>query len=93
MSFEFEWDPRKARGNLGKHKVSFEEAVSVFADPLSSTITDPLHSDDEDRFAMVGSSSQGRLIVVVFTERADRIRIISARRATARERNDYEEGT
>jgi uncharacterized protein len=93
MSLEFEWDPRKAGSNSRKHKVSFEEAVSVFADPLSSTISDPVHSHDEDRYAMIGSSPKGRLLVVVFTERGGRIRIISARRATARERKDYEEGT
>jgi uncharacterized DUF497 family protein len=91
MALSFEWDDQKAIKNLAKHEVSFEEASTVFADPLSLTIADPLHSDDEDRFVTLGESGEGRLLVVVFTERGDNIRIITARRATRRERKDYEE--
>lgn len=90
MGLAFEWDETKARRNLTKHSVSFEEASTVFADPLSLTIFDPLHSDEEDRFIMLGESRRRRLLVVVFTDRDDRTRIISARVATRRERNDYE---
>jgi uncharacterized protein len=82
---------RKANRNLKKPGVSFEEAASVFADPLSRTIPDPLHSEDEDRFVILGESDRRRLVVVVFTEREDKIRVISARLATRGERKDYEE--
>ena len=92
MGLEFEWDQRKARTNARKHGVSFEEASSVFADPLARTIPDPLHSDEEDRFVTAGESERRRVLVVVYTERQDRIRIISARVASRRERKDYEEG-
>lgn len=92
MSMHFEWDRRKANANFHKHGVSFDEAVSVFGDPLALTIPDPLHSDDEDRFIILGSTLRKRLIVVAFTERHDRVRIISARKSTRRERKDYEEG-
>ncbi|MGH7137895.1 MAG: BrnT family toxin [Pirellulales bacterium] len=92
MPLEFEWDSRKAQRNRQKHGVSFEEASTVFSDPLSVTIDDPLHSDEEDRFIILGESSRRRLLVVSFTEREARIRIISARVATRRERKDYEEG-
>lgn len=78
--------------NLKKHGVSFEEAATVFRDLLSVTLADPLHSEDEDRFVIIGQSIQGRLLVVVHTARGDRIRLISARVATRRERRDYEEG-
>ncbi|MGH7799003.1 MAG: BrnT family toxin [Thermodesulfobacteriota bacterium] len=88
---KFEWDGKKARRNLKKHKVSFEEAVTVFGDPLSLTIEDPLHSEDVERFVIIGESNQQRLLVVVHTERGDKIRIISARRSTSHERRDYEE--
>jgi len=91
MALVFEWDNRKARQNLGKHGVSFEEAATVFGDPLSLTITDPVHSDHEERFIIIGESIQGRLLVVVHTERGDNIRIISVRVATPRERSAYEE--
>jgi uncharacterized protein len=93
MSLEFEWDKDKAKRNLKKHGVSFEEASSTFGDPLALTIPDPLHSEEEDRFVNLGESGRRRLLVVVFTDRGDRIRIISARLATPRERKDYEEGT
>ena len=79
MSLEFEWDEAKARGNLKKHKVSFEEASSIFGDPLALTIPDPLHSEEEDRFITLGESQRRRLLVVVYTERGDKIRIIGAR--------------
>ena len=93
MGLTFEWDHPKARSNLRKHGVSFEEASTVFADPAALTIDDPLHSDEEDRSVTLGQSTRRRLLVVVFTERGDKIRIISARVATRRERTDYEEGT
>ncbi len=92
MSVIVEWDPNKARQNLKKHDVSFEEATTVFTDPLSSTIDDPLHSDREERLIIVGESVKKRLLVVVHVDEGDRIRIISARVATTHERRDYEEG-
>jgi uncharacterized DUF497 family protein len=87
----FEWDPQKARANRAKHGVSFEEAMGAFLDPLSITILDPDHSGREDRFVLVGQSSSGRLLAVVHTDRGDAIRLISARRATRRERRTYEQ--
>ena len=87
----FEWDPEKARANLEKHGVSFEEAMRAFLDPHSITILDPDHSESEDRFALMGRSPAGRLLVVVHTDRGDAIRLISARRATRRERRTYEQ--
>lgn len=92
MGLVFEWDERKARDNLRKHGVSFEEASTVFADPLSSTIADEEHSAMEERSVIIGESNRLRLLVVVFTDRDERIRIISARLPTRRERRDYEEG-
>ena len=89
---KFEWDPRKAKRNLAKHKISFEEATTAFRDPLSATGADPDHSADESRFVTFGLSSKGRLITVSHTERGNSIRIISARRATKEERDIYEEG-
>jgi uncharacterized DUF497 family protein len=89
---DFEWDPDKATRNLAKHGVSFHEAATVFGDPLAITFFDPDHSEDEDRFLTFGLSSAGRLLVVSHTDRGDRTRIISARRATRRERKQYEEG-
>lgn len=91
MALEFEWDRRKAAANERKHGVSFEEAAGVFGDPLSLTIGDPDHSSEEDRFVTIGASPRGRTIVVVHTDRADRVRIVSARVATRRERAQYEE--
>ena len=88
----FEWDRAKARFNLSKHGVSFEEAATMFGDPLSLTISDPGHSEEEDRFVTMGVSSKLRTIVVVHTDRGGHIRIISARLATTRERKEYEEG-
>ena len=94
MGMEFEWDPKKAAINLRKHKVSFEEAATVFGDPLSITVPDPDHSWEEDRYLTVGMSERGRLLIVAHTEEEGgrRIRIISARELTPRERRDYEEG-
>jgi len=93
MSLEFEWDEDKAKGNLKKHRVSFEEASSIFGDPLALSIPDPLHSEEEDRFITLGESHRRRLLVVCTTDRGDKIRIISARLASRRERKDYEEGS
>lgn len=89
---EFEWDPEKGEKNLRKHGVSFDEAATVFGDPLAVTFFDPDHSDDEDRFLTFGYSADGILLIVSHTDREERTRIISARRATRRERKIYEEG-
>ena len=86
----FEWDDKKAAQNIKKHGISFEEATTVFGDPFSITIYDPLHSKEEDRFVILGMSNKNRILVVVHTERNDRIRIISARKATKKERKQYE---
>ena len=91
MSLTFEWDEHKARESLSKHKVRFEEARTVFADPFSITIPDPDHSADESRFVDVGYSSVGRVLIVVYTERQPNIRNISCREATRAERRAYEE--
>ncbi|MFY9269968.1 MAG: BrnT family toxin [Candidatus Manganitrophaceae bacterium] len=88
----FEWDPVKARKNLRKHGVTFEEASSLFYDPLAVTGADPDHSEGEERMVTFGVSSSGRLLVVAHTERSDAIRIISARVATKHERYIYEKG-
>ncbi len=94
MSLSFEWDPKKARSNERKHGVSFEEATTVFADTLSSTISDPDHSSSrEQRFVTIGSSYRQVLLVVVHCDRGKNIRIINARRATRSERRKYEEET
>ena len=90
---QFEWDPKKAELNQRKHSASFEEAVTVFYDPLSATFDDADHSIGEQRLITVGFSSQGRLLVVSHTERGDVLRIISARRATAHERKKHENQT
>jgi len=86
----FEWDLKKAKTNLEKHGVSFEEASSAFKDNLSLTIDDPLHSNDEKRLVPIGMSYNNRILVVVHTEKGDNIRIISARKATKKERKYYE---
>ena len=91
MALEFEWDPRKAEGNRKKHGVSFEEAKSAFWDALSLTIPDPEHSRGEERFVLLGLSLKARLLYVAHQDKGDRVRIISARRATLREKRDYEE--
>jgi len=87
---EFEWDPDKAAANVKKHGVEFSEAMTVFGDPLERTITDPDHSEGEFRFLSLGVSASGRLLVVAYTEREGRTRIINAREASARERKQYE---
>jgi uncharacterized DUF497 family protein len=85
----FEWDRNKEKRNIKKHAISFDEAVTVFYDPLSATFPDPDHSVEEDRLITIGYSSQERLIVVSHTEREDAIRIISARPATVSERKRH----
>ena len=87
---KFEWDPHKAKFNLHKHRVSFEEAVTAMLDKLSKTASDPDHSVTERRFVTFGLSARGRLLAVSHTDRADSIRIISARTATKQEREIYE---
>jgi len=87
---QFEWDPEKAKRNYRKHGVSFEEAVTVFYDPLSATFDDPDHSAGEQRLITIGFSSRDRLIVISHAERGKTSRIISARRATAHERKKHE---
>ncbi len=86
----FEWDPKKAAANLKHHGVSFEEAVTAFQDPLGKVHSDPDHSISERREILVGHSTQGRLLLVAFTDRKSKIRIISARKTTRRERRAYE---
>lgn len=87
----FEWDPAKARRNRRKHRVTFEEAVTVFGDRLALTYSDPDHSNFELRFITIGVSRAGRVLVIAHVDRGENFRIISAREATSRERNDYEE--
>ncbi len=91
MAFEFQWDPVKAVSNVSKHGVAFEDAVTAFADPLSITIHDPLHSQDETRLVLIGRAHSGRLLVVVHADRGHAIRLVSARPATRMERKTYEE--
>lgn len=88
----FEWDDEKASFNERKHSVSFSEAMTVFGDPLALTGYDPDHSTDEDRYITMGHAITGRLLIVSHTDRERRIRIISSRVATRRERKDYEDG-
>lgn len=90
MGLTFEWDKAKAESNLAKHKVSFEEGKTVFGDPTSITMEDPHHSADEHRFIDIGCSSKQRVLVVVYTERDESIRLISCRKATRSEREAYE---
>ena len=87
---QFDWDRGKAERNLKKHRVSFDEAVTVFYDPLAATFDDPDHSVGERRLVTVGRSSRGRLLVVAHIERGESVRIISARLTTARERKRHE---
>ena len=93
MTPEFEWDGNKATKNLKKHGVAFDEALTVFADPLANIFDDPDHSENERRELIIGHSANRRLLIVSFTDRPPRIRIIEAREATARERRDYEHNT
>ena len=88
---EFEWDPKKAAKNLRKQRVSFNEAATVFGDPLSTTVPDPDHSMAENRYIIIGISNRRRVVMVAYTERGERIRIISARELTRTERKAYEE--
>ena len=88
----FAWDEDKAKENQRKHRVTFEEAETVFDDPLAKTFLDPDHSEGEERYLEIGRSAKERLLIVSYTERHERIRIISCRLATRKERRDYEEG-
>ena len=91
MGVTFEWDPAKDEANRKKHGVSFRESISAFMDPLSITIPDPDHSADEKRFLLLGENHKGQLLVASHTDRQDRIRIISVRKADRRERRKYEQ--
>ena len=91
MGYIFEWDPAKADANAQKHDVTFDEASTVFGDPLNLLMSDPDHSLDEERYLLLGMSNRRRLLVVAFAERSPRTRLISARRATRQERRQYEE--
>jgi uncharacterized protein len=88
---EFECDPEKASNNFRKHRVSFLEATTVFYDPLAITVFDPEHSHDEDRYITVGVSATGRILMAAHAERGGRIRMITARQLTRRERKAYED--
>ena len=90
MAMKFEWDEEKAEINLKKHGISFEKSKVVFGDPFSITTDDPDHSKKEQRFIDIGKSASGRLLVVVYTERGNKTRIISCRKATPSERRIYE---
>lgn len=90
MELAFEWDPVKAEANARKHGVPFREASTVFGDPLSATLPDPDHSERESRFLLLGRSSTGRFLIVAATEHGARIRLISAREMTPKERRSYE---
>ncbi|MFN6558858.1 MAG: BrnT family toxin [Nostoc sp. ChiSLP01] len=91
MELGFEWHEEKAKENLQKHGINFEEAKTVFNDPFSITISDPNHSVNEERYIDIGLSLRGQLLVVVYTECQFSIRIISCRRATKAERKVYEQ--
>lgn len=92
MELDFEWDEDKAKANLRKHKVGFETAKTVFADPFLQTLPDDEHSNEEQRFINIGRSTSNKTLIVIHTERAGKIRIISCRKATAAETEFYEEG-
>jgi uncharacterized protein len=93
MSLDFEWDGTKANENSKKHGVAFDEALTVFADPLARVFDDPDHSRHERREIMIDHSTRQRLLVVCFTERGGKVRLFSARETSKRERRDYEENT
>lgn len=93
MKLGFEWDEEKAKANLKKHRVGFDEATTVFTDPFSMTVHDPDYSADEQRHIDIGSSDHGRVLAVVYTERGSNIRIVSCRKATLSERKLYEEAS
>jgi len=92
VSVQYEWDPEKAEANFRKHRVSFVEATTVFRDPLAVTFDNPDHSSGEHRYITIVKSTAGRSLFVAIAERGDRVRIISARRATRREVHGYQEG-
>jgi uncharacterized DUF497 family protein len=92
MALTFEWDGGKAEANVQKHGVSFQEAKTVFNDPLAMTIADPDHSSQEDRYIDLGMSARGRILMVWYTERRGNIRIIGSRKATRGQKRQYEEG-
>ena len=91
MGYVFEWDPKKAQSNARKHGVMFDEASTVFGDPLALLMPDPDHSLGEERYLVLGMSNRQKLLVVAFAERPPRTRLISARHATRKERRKYEE--
>ena len=91
MSYKFDWEPTKAARNLKDHKIAFEEASTVFGDPLAMLMADPDHSEDEERYLLLGMSLRRRLLVVSFVESPPLTRLISAREATRHERRQYEE--
>ena len=88
---KFEWDPQKAAANLAKHRVSFEDAATVFGDPLGRIVADPRHSSEEERLVLLGLSEAKHLLAVMYVDRGEAVRIISARRATRGERRHHEE--
>lgn len=89
---QFEWNENKAKQNLSKHGVSFEEAKTIFDDPLYVDFYDPDHSENEERYLIVGQSNQRRILILSYTERGNKIRLISAREVTPQERTAYEQG-
>ncbi len=91
MKPQFEWNPQKAKANLQKHQIDFEEASTIFDDPQFITFLDEEHSADEERYITIGLSNKNRLLMVAHTERSDKIRIISARKATKNEEKFYQE--
>jgi uncharacterized protein len=91
MDFVFEWDEVKAQQNAHKHRITFEEAVTIFSDPYLVTFPDDDHSDIEERFISIGQSNYGRILLLVHTDRGDVIRLISCRKATVAERTIYEQ--
>ena len=91
MALIFEWDDKKAKLNYLKHTVTFEEASTAFGDDLSITIEDPLHSQNENRFILIGKSITNKTLIVVHIEKSDIVRIVSARNATKKEQKLYEE--
>jgi uncharacterized DUF497 family protein len=91
VALRFDWDLNKASKNIKKHEVMFDEAATVFDDPMFVTVIDEEHSDDEERYITIGVSRQGRLLVVAHTDRAGQIRVISARKATKYEEQFYAE--
>ena len=91
MSIIFEWDDEKAKKNLKKHKIAFQEGSTIFHDPFIATMADPDHADNEERYISIGLSARGRLLVVVYTERGEKTRLISCRKAEPPERRIYEE--